>query len=66
MKALQITEAPQSFVNFLMAMCVPFRWSYGVFIIENTHSVEKFTKYCISNGVRESDIERMVMTEVEL
>lgn len=63
---LKIINAPSSFAMFLVAMNIPFRFSYGEFIIENTHDEEKFRNYCLRNGVRESDLNEMIFSVVEI
>lgn len=66
MKALLIKNAPMSFVNFLMACNISFRWSYGEFIIEDTHNELKFVSFALRNGVRESDLDEMEISVIDL
>ena len=64
--ALSIKNAPISFGIFLMQPDVEFRFSYGDFIIENTHDEQKFINYCLRNGVRKDDIDRMEFSVIEI
>lgn len=64
-KILKIENAKQSFGMFLMALNVKFAYDYGTFYILNTHNPEKFRRYCEKNGVSESELDTMTITEVE-
>lgn len=64
-KILKIENAKQSFGMFLMAMEVKFAYSYGDFYILNTHNAENFYTYCKKNGVSETELKSMTITEVE-
>ncbi len=64
-KILKIENAKQSFGMFLMALNVKFAYDYGTFYILNTHNPEKFRNFCKKHGVRESELNNMVITETE-
>lgn len=64
-KILKIENAKQSFGIFLMALNVKFAYDYGTFYILNTHNPEKFRNFCKKNGVSESEVDSMAITEVE-
>ena len=64
-KILKIENAKQSFGMFLMAMNIKFAYDYGTFYIFNTHNPEKFRGFCKNNGVRESELDAMVITETD-
>ncbi len=59
MEALLIKNTPESFAMFLVALEIPFRYSYGEYIIENTHDECKFKAFCIRKGMRLADIDAM-------
>ncbi len=64
--ALSIKNAPKSFGIFLMDLDVEFRFSYGDFIIENTHAPQKFINYCLRNGASKEDIDKMEFSVIEI
>lgn len=61
-KILKVEKAKQSLANFLMAMNVKFAYDYGTFYILDTHDPEKFLSFCKRNDVRQSEIEKMVVS----
>lgn len=64
-KILKIENAKQSMANLLMALNVKFAYDFGTFYILNTHNPEKFRNFCMKNGVSESELNSMTITEVE-
>lgn len=64
-KILKIENAKQSMANLLMALNVKFAYDNGTFYIFNTHNSEKFRNFCKKNGVSESELDSMAITEVE-
>ncbi len=62
-KILKVENAEQSLAFLLMAMNVKFAYDYGVFYILDTHNPEKFLNFCKRNDVRQSEIEKMVVSE---
>lgn len=64
-KILKVENAEKSLASLLMAMNVVFAYDYGTFYIFHTHNPEKFYNFCKNHGVRESELETMVITEVE-
>lgn len=49
-----------------MDLDVEFRFSYGDFIIENTHAPQKFINYCLRNGASKEDIDKMEFSVIEI
>jgi len=64
-KILKVEKAEQSLAFLLMAMNIKFAYDYGTFYILNTHNPEKFYDFCKKNGVRESELETMIITETD-
>lgn len=64
-KILKIEKAEQSLAFLLMAMNVRFAYDFGDFYILNTHDPKKFYNFLVKHGVRESELEKMVITETE-
>ena len=46
-----------------MAKNVKFAYSYGAFYIFDTHNPELFLSFCKKSEVRQSEIDKMVVTE---
>ena len=61
-KILKVENAEQSLANLLMAMNVKFAYDYGTFYILDTHNPDKFYNFCMRNDVRQSVIEKMVVS----
>lgn len=64
-KILKVEKAEQSLAFLLMAMNIKFAYDFGTFYILNTHNPEKFRNFCKKHGVRESELNNMVITETE-
>lgn len=62
-KILKVENAEQSLAFLLMARNVKFAYSYGVFYIFDTHNPELFLSFCKKSEVRQSEIDKMVVTE---
>lgn len=62
-KILKVENAEQSLALLLMAKNVKFAYSYGVFYIFDTHNPELFLSFCKKSEVRQSEIDKMVVTE---
>lgn len=62
-KILKVEKAEQSLAFLLMAKNVKFAYSYGVFYIFDTHNPELFLSFCKKFEVRQSEIDKMVITE---
>lgn len=62
-KILKVKNAEQSLAFLLMAKNVKFAYSYGVFYIFDTHNPELFLSFCKKSEVRQSEIDKMVVTE---
>ena len=62
-KILKVENAEQSLAFLLMAKNVKFAYSYGVFYIFDTHNPELFLSFCKKSEVRQSQIDKMVVTE---
>ncbi|WP_288116869.1 hypothetical protein [Bacteroides acidifaciens] len=62
-KILKVENAEQSLAFLLMAKNVKFAYSYGVFYIFDTHNPELFLSFCKKSEVRQSEIDKMVVTE---
>ena len=62
-KILKVENAEQSLAFLLMAKNVKFAYSYGVFYIFDTHNLELFLSFCKKSEVRQSEIDKMVVTE---
>ena len=63
-KILKIEKEEQSLALLLMAKNVRFAYSYGVFYIYDTHNPELFLSFCKKFEVRQSEIDKMVVTEI--
>ncbi|WP_304480375.1 hypothetical protein [uncultured Duncaniella sp.] len=62
-KILKVENAEQSLAFLLMAKNVKFAYSYGAFYIFDTHNPELFLSFCKKSEVRQSEIDKMVVTE---
>lgn len=62
-KILKVENAEHSLAFLLMAKNVKFAFSYGVFYIFDTHNPELFLSFCKKSEVRQSEIDKMVVTE---
>ena len=62
-KILKVENAEQSLAFLLMARNVKFAYSYGAFYIFDTHNPELFLSFCKKSEVRQSEIDKMVVTE---
>lgn len=62
-KILKVENAEQSLAFLLMAKNVKFAYSYGVFYIFDTHNPELFLSFCKKSEVRQSEIDKMVVTQ---
>lgn len=63
-KILKVENAEQSLAFLLMAKNVKFAYSYGAFYIFDTHNPELFLSFCKKSEVRQSEIDKMVVTEI--
>ena len=62
-KILKVENAEQSLAFLLMAKNVKFAYSYGAFYIFDTHNPELVLSFCKKSEVRQSEIDKMVVTE---
>lgn len=64
-KILKIEKAEQSLALLLMALNVRFAYDFGDFYILNTHDPKKFYNFLEKNGVKKTELDKMVITETE-
>lgn len=64
-KILKVEKAEHSLAFLLMALNVKFAFDCGTFYILDRLDPENFYNFCARHGVRESELNTMVITEIE-